>query len=66
MAICSNSLKKPKPQPKGGVQITGGQPKPTNTGAKIDFAHASYQEIKAFKDEHPQEYADLTNEGGTN
>lgn len=56
----------PKPQPKSGVQITGGQPKPTNAGAKIDFAHASYQEIKAFKDEHPQEYADLTNEGGTN
>lgn len=55
----------PKPQPKSGVQITGGQPKP-NTGAKIDFAHASYQEIKAFKEEHPQEYADLTNEGGTN
>lgn len=26
-----------KPQPKSGVQITGGQPKPTNTGAKIDL-----------------------------
>lgn len=51
----------PKPQP-NKVQITGGQPKPTNVDTKIDFAHASYQEIKAFKDAHPQEYANLTEE----
>lgn len=56
----------PNSQSKSGVQITGGQPKPTNNGANIDFAHASYQEIKTFKEEHPQEYADLTNQGGIN
>lgn len=52
---------KPESQPKpSGVQITGGQPNPEGKPATIDFAHASYQEIKAFKDEHPQEYAAMT------
>lgn len=51
----------PKPQTKpAGVQITSGQPNPEGKPATIDFAHASYQEIKAFKDEHPQEYAAMT------
>lgn len=49
------------PQPQGGVQITGGQPKP-ESAPKIDMAHASYQEIKAFKDEHPDDFAKMTAE----
>lgn len=48
-----------EPQPQGGVQITGGQPKP-ESAPKIDMAHASYQEIKAFKEAHPNDFAALT------
>ncbi|ETA75088.1 phage scaffolding protein [Ligilactobacillus equi] len=47
-----------QPQDTGKVTITAGQPKP-NTGAKIDLSKATYQEIMAFKEEHPQEYAEL-------
>lgn len=50
-----------KPQPQGGVQITGGQPKP-ESAPKIDMAHASYQEIKAFKEAHPDDFASMTQE----
>lgn len=46
-------------KPAGSVQITGGQP--TNAPApKIDLAKATYGEVKAFKEAHPQEYAKLT------
>lgn len=48
-------------QPQGGVQITGGQPKP-ESAPKIDMAHASYQEIKEFKEAHPDDFAALTQE----
>lgn len=48
-----------EPQPQGGVRITGGQPKP-GSAPKIDMAHASYQEIKAFKEAHPNDFAALT------
>lgn len=48
-----------EPQPQGGVQITGGQPKP-ESAPKIDMAHASYQEIKEFKEAHPDDFAALT------
>lgn len=50
-----------EPQPQGGVQITGGQPKP-ESAPKIDMAHASYQEIKEFKEAHPDDFAALTQE----
>lgn len=50
-----------EPQPKGGVQITGGQPNP-ESAPKIDMAHASYQEIKEFKEAHPDDYAAMTQE----
>lgn len=49
------------PQPQGGVQITGGQPKP-KSAPKIDMAHASYQEIKEFKEAHPDDFAAMTQE----
>lgn len=48
-------------QPQGGVRITGGQPKP-ESAPKIDMAHASYQEIKEFKEAHPDDYAAMTQE----
>ena len=48
-----------QPQDTGKVQITVGQPKPS-TSASIDLSKASYQEIMAFKGEHPQEFAELT------
>lgn len=48
-------------QPQGGVQITGGQPKP-KSAPKIDMAHASYQEIKEFKEAHPDDFAAMTQE----
>lgn len=50
-----------EPQPQGGVRITGGQPKP-ESAPKIDIAHASYQEIKAFKEAHPDDFASLKQE----
>lgn len=50
-----------EPQPQGGVQITGGQPKP-ESAPKIDMAHASYQEIKEFKEAHPDDFAAMTQE----
>lgn len=50
-----------EPQPQGGVRITGGQPKP-ESAPKIDMAHASYQEIKAFKEAHPNDFAAMTQE----
>lgn len=50
-----------EPQPQGGVRITGGQPKP-ESAPKIDMAHASYQEIKEFKEAHPDDFAALTQE----
>lgn len=50
-----------EPQPQGGVQITGGQPKP-ESAPKIDMAHASYQEIKAFKEAHPDDFSALAQE----
>ena len=50
-----------EPQPQGGVRITGGQPKP-ESAPKIDMAHASYQEIKEFKEAHPDDYAAMTQE----
>lgn len=48
-------------QPQGGVRITGGQTK-TESATKIDMAHASYQEIKEFKEAHPDDFAALTQE----
>lgn len=48
------------PQPQGGVRITGGQPNPEGAPKTIDLAHASYQEIKTFKDEHPDDFAKMT------
>ena len=50
-----------EPQPQGGVRITGGQPK-SESAPKIDMAHASYQEIKAFKEAHPNDFAALKQE----
>lgn len=50
-----------EPQPQGGVQITGGQPKPESK-PKIDMTHASYQEIKEFKEAHPDDFAALAQE----
>ena len=50
-----------EPQPQGGVRITGGQPKP-ESAPKIDMAHASYQEIKEFKEAHPDDFAAMTQE----
>lgn len=50
-----------EPQPQGGVRITGGQPKP-EPAPKIDMAHASYQEIKEFKEAHPDDFAAMTQE----
>lgn len=50
-----------EPQPQGGVQITGGQPKPESE-PQIDMTHASYQEIKAFKEAHPDDFAAMTQE----
>lgn len=49
------------PQPESRVQITGGGVPPT-PDQKIDMAHASYQEIKAFKDANPEAYEAMTNE----
>lgn len=49
-------------QPKGGVQITGGQPNTEGAPKTIDLAHASYQEIKAFKDAHPDDFSKMTAE----
>ncbi|MGY0267815.1 phage scaffolding protein [Limosilactobacillus fermentum] len=51
-----------EPQPQGGVQITLGQPNPEGAPKTIDLAHATYQEIKAFKDEHPDEFTKMTAE----
>lgn len=51
-----------EPQPQGGVQITGGQPNPEGAPKTIDLAHASYQEIKAFKDAHPDDFSKMTAE----
>lgn len=53
---------KEDPQPQGGVRITGGQPNPEGAPKTIDLAHASYQEIKAFKDAHPDDFSKLTAE----
>lgn len=50
-----------EPQSQGGVQITGGQPK-SGSAPKIDMAHASYQEIKAFKEAHPDNFNELKQE----
>lgn len=49
-------------QTQGGVRITGGQPNHEGASKTIDLAHASYQEIKAFKDEHPDEFSKITAE----
>lgn len=46
-------------QQQGGVRITGGQTK-SESATKIDMAHASYQEIKAFKEAHPDDFAAMT------
>lgn len=51
-----------EPQPQGGVQITGGQPNPEGAPKTIDLARASYQEIKAFKDAHPDDFSKMTAE----
>lgn len=51
-----------EPQPQGGVRITGGQPNPEGAPKTIDLSHATYQEIKAFKDEHPDDFAKMTAE----
>lgn len=50
-----------EPQPQGGVRITGGQPKP-KLKPQIDMTHASYQEIKAFKEAHPDNFTAMTQE----
>lgn len=50
-----------EPQPQGGVRITGGQPKP-ELKPQIDMTHASYQEIKAFKEAHPDNFTAMTQE----
>lgn len=50
-----------EPQPQGGVRITGGQPKP-ELKPRIDMTHASYQEIKAFKEAHPDNFTAMTQE----
>lgn len=52
---------KENPQPESKVRITGGGVPPT-PDQKIDMAHASYQEIKAFKDANPEAYEAMTNE----
>ena len=49
-------------QKQGGVKITSGQTHQEGASKKIDLAHASYQEIKAFKDEHPDDFAKMTAE----
>lgn len=49
-------------QRQGGVRITGGQTNSKGAQKTIDLAHASYQEIKAFKDEHPDDFAKMTAE----
>ena len=48
-------------QTQSGVRITGGQTK-TESATKIDMAHASYQEIKEFKEAHPDDFAAMTQE----
>lgn len=52
---------KENPQPESKVRITGGGVPPT-PDQKIDMAHASYQEIKTFKDANPEAYEAMTNE----
>jgi hypothetical protein len=52
---------KDNPQPESKVRITGGGVPPT-PDQKIDMAHASYQEIKAFKDANPEAFEAMTNE----
>lgn len=49
-------------QRQGGVRITGGQTNSKGAQKTIDLAHATYQEIKAFKDEHPDDFAKMTAE----
>lgn len=49
-------------QSQGGVRITGGQPNQEGAQKTIDLAHASYQEIKAFKDAHPDDFSKMTAE----
>lgn len=49
-------------QSQGGVRITGGQPNQEGASRTIDLAHASYQEIKEFKEAHPDDFAALTQE----
>ena len=51
---------KNEPQPtKSPVNVVSGQPKGEGTPT-INLATASYQEIKQFKDNHPDEYQALT------
>lgn len=51
---------KDEPQPtKSPVSVVSGQPKGEGTPT-INLATASYQEIKQFKDNHPDEYQALT------
>lgn len=49
-------------QQQGGVRITVGKTNSDGASKTIDLAHASYQEIKAFKDEHPDDFAKMTAE----
>ena len=48
-------------QQESKVRITGGGVSQT-PDQKIDIAHASYQEIKAFKEAHPDDFAAMTQE----
>mgnify|MGYP003276599483 CR=1 FL=1 len=48
-------------QQESKVRITGGGVSQASD-QKIDMAHASYQEIKAFKDAHPDDFASMTQE----
>lgn len=48
-------------QQESKVRITGGGVLQASD-QKIDMAHASYQEIKAFKDAHPDDFASMTQE----
>lgn len=48
-------------QQESKVRITGGGVSQTSD-QKIDMAHASYQEIKAFKEAHPDDFASLKQE----